>query len=670
MSWLLAAFLAAAPEPIVGAIRWDAWHSDDSVVGQAVDRSLSPARWHYRLPFYAEVLGPAAVRIRANTPEVAAREIDYAADAGLDYFAFVTYDLDHPLADGQKLFLASPNRGRMRFCQIIEGGRLAPATLAAWTERFLGYFADPGYQRVLDGRPLLFLFQPAEMIRPGGYADQAAARAAIEALRQSCIDAGQGNPYLVAMAWSGQQGREFMTWLGADAAGAYAANGGGQRAPFAELAAFAEGRWEDQRRHGCQVVPLVSAGWDRRPRNETPVPWDPPRGTEDDYYEPPQPAELAAHLKRGVDWIRRYPESTPSRAILIYAWNENDEGGWLVPTLAEGTARLEAIRPVLEPAGEPPPEVWLCSQQSLGLADPALAWEFVRRRLDGVKLYIGQIHRARDDSEPLRRFVELCRDEGIALSIELGGCLEFAPLDATNGEESAEIELRMSEALRTVGGEPWALDLDGPVRRLLYPGDGKPGFGDLEACFTEVCDALLAWRQVHPELRFFALTNFPNWGWRGDVSYHARGPQRQDWGDYLPVLRGLIRRTRQAGVPLRGLTIDNPGDYALGTRPSATLADPKQVDWLARLVDLERTAEAEGLEVNLILNHEAGGNTSGEAFEQGTLAFLDAFRAAGGSPTRYLVQSWYEHPRELGPEDQPGTMLHLTAEVIRRVKAD
>jgi len=31
-------------------------------------------------------------------------------------------------------------------------------------------------------------------------------------------------------------------------------------------------------------------------------------------------------------------EVNPANAILIYAWNELDEGGWLVPTLSEGDA--------------------------------------------------------------------------------------------------------------------------------------------------------------------------------------------------------------------------------------------------------------------------------------------------------------------------------------------
>jgi hypothetical protein len=45
-----------------------------------------------------------------------------------------------------------------------------------------------------------------------------------------------------------------------------------------------------------------------------------------------------------------YLEEAPSRAILIYAWNEHDEGGWLCPTINEdgstNDSRMEALAKV------------------------------------------------------------------------------------------------------------------------------------------------------------------------------------------------------------------------------------------------------------------------------------------------------------------------------------
>jgi hypothetical protein len=48
-----------------------------------------------------------------------------------------------------------------------------------------------------------------------------------------------------------------------------------------------------------------------------------------------------------VDWLKANPSSAQAQMAIIYAWNEHDEGGWLTPTLAEGSARLDAIGKVL-----------------------------------------------------------------------------------------------------------------------------------------------------------------------------------------------------------------------------------------------------------------------------------------------------------------------------------
>lgn len=46
--------------------------------------------------------------------------------------------------------------------------------------------------------------------------------------------------------------------------------------------------------------------------------------------------------------------------MLIYAWNENDEGGWLMPTLPCQTDRLDALRQVLKKTAAPSRKPELC----------------------------------------------------------------------------------------------------------------------------------------------------------------------------------------------------------------------------------------------------------------------------------------------------------------------
>lgn len=199
------------------------------------------------------------------------------------------------------------------------------------------------YQKVMGNRPLFYL---------GFITDSRAEfRKALDEFRKAAQDAGLATPYIAIMDFSPVRGKQLADSLGADAITCYAPHANLPGAPYASLAASTERFWDACAGTGAPVIPTVMSGWDRRPRVEHPVPWEssyqkPGVGIEN-YYEPPRPEELSGHLKRALEWVAEHPKAAPAKAVLIYAWNENDEGGWLVPTLAEGDARLTALRKVL-----------------------------------------------------------------------------------------------------------------------------------------------------------------------------------------------------------------------------------------------------------------------------------------------------------------------------------
>jgi len=338
---------------VVGAIRWDAWHGDASSVGLTVEKTLAPAHWHYRLPFYGRVVGENAVEIRGNTREIMDKEIEYAHAAGLDYWAFVIYPEDNALSQGLHLYLQSEKKSRIRFCMNLQGGWEAGGGPDAWpgkVARYIKYFKEPAYQTVLNGRPLVFLYSVEALVGPGKFENWAAARAAFDALRTAVIAEGLPTPYIVAQGWVPGTLKEQAATLGLDAIGAYASSAGVKAGSYADLVRHTEQWWNAFKSVGMPVVPLVTTGWDMRPRIETPVPWV-KGGDIEQYYEAPNPSELAVHLEHAITWCRENPTVTDARAILVYAWNEFDEGGWLCPTLEEGTARLDAIEKILKPGG-------------------------------------------------------------------------------------------------------------------------------------------------------------------------------------------------------------------------------------------------------------------------------------------------------------------------------
>jgi hypothetical protein len=51
-----------------------------------------------------------------------------------------------------------------------------------------------------------------------------------------------------------------------------------------------------------------------------------------------------------MEWSRDHA----SKAVIVYAWNEYDEGGWIGPTLHADEERLSAVRDALESAASSP----------------------------------------------------------------------------------------------------------------------------------------------------------------------------------------------------------------------------------------------------------------------------------------------------------------------------
>lgn len=346
--------------PLAGAIRWDAWYAPGSEPTQAIERSLTPLQFQPRLPFFAQLDAKHRVSLPALTPKLMDLEIAQAAYAGLDFWAFVGYPAGSPMTVALRQYLASSMRRGIRFCMFTQleywGTSRAPAPLI---DEHIALMKHDAYLRVFDGRPLYFLgFITAAKAneRWGGIEGL---RAQIARFRESALAAKVGDPYLVLGGYTRETAALAPVLASGDAIGTYAIADPRGTGDYAALAHFAESGWQTMAAGVDKpVVPTVMTGWDRRPRVEHPVPWErqqrPGAGIEF-YYGVPQPAELSAHLRRAFAFIQSQPTSCRAPVALIYAWNENDEGGWLVPTVPCDTSRLEALHAALTRSQDSPP---------------------------------------------------------------------------------------------------------------------------------------------------------------------------------------------------------------------------------------------------------------------------------------------------------------------------
>jgi len=154
----------------------------------------------------------------------------------------------------------------------------------------------------------------------------------MDALRALVMARGLGDPYCVALTQKPEVLAATAPAAGIDAIGAYTSWGGPD---YGGLCAAQVRYWERMKATGCKVVPNLSAGWGG------------PRDGLGDALQP-TPGQLAAHVHSAFEWIEANPEAAEARTMLFYAWNEVDEGGWLVPDKGQGTARLDAIRAVVD----------------------------------------------------------------------------------------------------------------------------------------------------------------------------------------------------------------------------------------------------------------------------------------------------------------------------------
>lgn len=334
----------AGDRPAVGAIRWDAWTGGR--VTEEVERSLGPGKYHDRLPWFTEVIDETTVRFDGGHQAIMDQEIAFAADAGLDYWAFLLYPEPTSMSQSLKLYLASRHRSRVNFCLILHGAfGVAEDQWAGERDRAVALLKEPGYQTVLGGRPLVYAF---EVRYKGRFPAERFAE-----FRQAAKDAGL-NPYFVFMGWNPRDNYANEKNNGFDAVSAYAY--GSADSTFEALTRAVENRyWKNAAEAGVPYIPLVTTGWDKQPRKDNPVSWEIGQSYHNQAVFPStaKPHEIAAHLDRALAFVRNNRSICEANAIIIYSWNEHDEGGWLVPTWVHDgkpdTARLDAIRNILRP---------------------------------------------------------------------------------------------------------------------------------------------------------------------------------------------------------------------------------------------------------------------------------------------------------------------------------
>ena len=285
-----------------------------------------------------------------DTVEIMQKQIDYCADHDIAFWAFDWYypeaaNKNVPENNALGLYLKAANRQRLKFCLLVAnhaGFRIGPKDWDACCRTWIDLFRQPTHL-CLDGQPLLIFFAPDELWRAFGGVD--GVRKAFDSLRSRAKKAGLPGVAIAACTgpgpWLPDLARSGYTLLtGYNYNGGWL-NGGGSK-PFKKLIDDNERIFEQLAKDTpLPYVPVITAGWDRRPWEQGQMPpekmsvWYPDR----------TPKLVEEFMRLGVRWMDKHPDkATPQRLLLIYAWNENGEGGYLTPTAKDSTEYLKAVQ--------------------------------------------------------------------------------------------------------------------------------------------------------------------------------------------------------------------------------------------------------------------------------------------------------------------------------------
>lgn len=329
---------AAEPRAAVGAYYFDGWAGRHRLAGTEAWAKETPTHLSRRMleefPEREPIWG-----WRDDRQEIVEQQIDLAADHGIAFFAFCWYwhpmqqQIDEdPKHTGLNLFLKAPNRDRMKYCLLVanhEGFLVGNAE--NWkraAERWMPYLADKRYVTV-EGKPLVIIFNPAD-----GHGD------GLAALQEAAKKAGLPG-VAVAACGRGDSKQGYTLRTHYNIIPGYA--DGSQEHPYAELVAAHEKAWSGSREQ--PYIPEVTAGWDKRP-------WEGPQGLNQKpgwYFPDRTPAAFGQFVQSALDWMDQHPEqTTKERLVLVYAWNEFGEGGYIAPTKGDPQGQyLKALKSVV-----------------------------------------------------------------------------------------------------------------------------------------------------------------------------------------------------------------------------------------------------------------------------------------------------------------------------------
>jgi len=362
------------------AIYFPAWHRYDhmdSWKGEGWNEWALVKKAQPRFPGHYQPLKPSWGCFDESDPKWVAKEIDLAADHGVDVFLFDWYSysgvkiMEEALERG---FLRAPNRKRMKFALMWANHDWADYFPAPYTpkqqwnqwlpcrysvrdlHRMIDYcaehyFGQSNYWKLNDGALFFSIFDTEAFISALGGVEKT--RRILQQIDRRLHARSLPSIHWNAMTWNPNLPAGFkaagfhsvtsynMTFTGKNPA----ENDGVQ--PYEEIMKAHHQNWESLSQSGLDHFPVVTLGWDVTSRCLKEISWPFPAKAEYPYSHVVTgntPKRFEQLCRDALEYLDK--KKVGANVVLINAWNEWTEGCYLLPEKRYGDAYLRAVRNV------------------------------------------------------------------------------------------------------------------------------------------------------------------------------------------------------------------------------------------------------------------------------------------------------------------------------------
>jgi len=248
-----------------------------------------------------------------------------------------------------------------------------------------------------------------------------------------------------------------------------------------------------------------------------------------------------------------------------------------------------------------------------------------------------------DDQFLSDKFIPYLKKNNILLALDVGGATWMPPFNRISTFKYQEDQLKR---LKKLGAVVSFISMQGALGKLT---ESQDVVNPEENRIKDVVDYSKLMQEIYPQVQIGIITSIG-----------------QSAGYRRLFLKGQ-KAMDNAGVPLAYMHLDMPFHI-----PKTHM---RGVTW-QKIRDFESFVENEmGIKFGMLTTSRLGGRSSDKEFHDDVLSSMQCYASFGGSPSTYLLMSWFAHPIKTVPENAIGddypamrTMLDLgtTLEKIDR----